>query len=275
MKSAKLILILTALVFQVSCAYVYTARGVHYRVQKGDTLEGIAKKFHTTPQEVAEMNNIESAAELKSGSSLYIAGIRPGNFGRLIEREQRGMARADKEKGRSFRKSSMTREGKKPHTAEIEVDHGRFEWPIVGELSSLFGMRHGRRHDGIDIRSPQGTPIRAAAPGEVVFSKRMRGYGNLVLVRHENDYFTVYAHNSVNLVKPGAKIRTGQVIAKVGRTGRATGPHLHFEVREGSKPRNPLFFLPKTEYAQRARQKGETGTHGDSDVEGDAESDHP
>ena len=73
----------------------------------------------------------------------------------------------------------------------------------------------------------------------------MRGYGNLVLLKHGDDFFTVYAHNSVNLVKKGKRVKRGETIAKVGRTGRATGPHLHFEVREGTKARNPLFFLPK------------------------------
>ncbi len=158
--------------------------------------------------------------------------------------------------------------------SSVKTDRYRFAWPIQGDISSLFGMRRGRRHDGLDIRSRPGTPVGAAADGEVVFSKRMRGYGNLILVKHKNDFFTVYAHNSVNLAKVGAKVKKGQIIAKVGRTGRASGPHLHFEVREGAKARNPLFFLPRTEFAQKAHERNATaagGPEGESDGEMEAE----
>lgn len=141
----------------------------------------------------------------------------------------------------------------------IEADHGRFSWPVEGEISSLYGVRRGRRHDGVDLRSPRGTPVRAADDGEVVYSKRLRGYGNLILLKHGDGFFTVYAHNAVNLVKKGAQVKRGQMISKVGSTGRATGPHLHFEVREGSKPRNPLFFLPKRAAVAKALEEAPVG----------------
>ena len=96
----------------------------------------------------------------------------------------------------------------------------------------------------------------------MVYSKRLRGYGNLILLKHEGDFFTVYAHNSVNLAKKGSRIRRGQVIAKVGSTGRSTGPHVHFEVREGSRPRNPLFFLPRRSEVAKALKEGEDKTGG-------------
>lgn len=217
----------------------------------------VARKYKTDLQALAEVNNIEDVHAVKEGTNIYIPGATPKGFERLIESKRSPIEK---------RKKKIR--GPEKHPSQVYVEHDRFQWPICGDLSSLFGMRHGRRHDGIDIRSPQGTPITAAADGEVVYAKRMRGYGNLVLLKHEGDLFTVYAHNSVNLTKQGTKVKQGEVIAKVGRTGRATGPHLHFEVREGTAARNPLFFLPKNKYSEKFVEKGESygGPQGEVEV---------
>jgi lipoprotein NlpD len=224
-------------------------------MQPGDTLSMVAKKYHVDIQDLAEVNNIEKAGEVKPGRVIYIPGAKPPSFAKIIEKESSKKSYGKKTAGASKGSGNVS---------EIQVDHSRFEWPIVGDLSSGFGMRHGRRHDGIDIRAKKGTPIAAAADGEVVYSKRMRGYGNLVLIKHSDDLFTVYAHNSVNLVRQGKKVKEGDIIAKVGSTGRATGPHLHFEVREGTKARNPLFFLPKNQYA-RKWEEGKGSGHKDTE----------
>lgn len=101
-------------------------------------------------------------------------------------------------------------------------------------------------HDGIDIKAKEGTPIYVAEAGTVVYADdRLSGYGKLVIVRHGRNLFTAYAHNQRNLVRKGAKVRRGEEIAKVGHTGRASGPHLHFEVRHGSTAVDPLAYLPK------------------------------
>lgn len=244
-----------------ACTHIYTRKGMYYKVGKGETLQAVASKYKVSVQELAEVNNIENSKEIREGRSIYIPGMTPRGLANIIERSREksrkpkkpALEKAKKKKSpkKSHKKSSppSTEEGSEDNSIQVERD--RFSWPIQGEISSPFGMRHGRRHDGIDIRSPIGTPIFSAEAGEVVFAKRMRGYGNLILVRHADDFFTVYAHNSVNLAKVGQKVKKGQLIAKVGRTGRATGPHLHFEVRQGTKPRNPLFFLPKNEYAKK------------------------
>lgn len=120
-----------------------------------------------------------------------------------------------------------------------------FIWPLDKfTFMSGFGIRRGRRHDGVDLAAKGGTPVKAAANGEVAFSGRMRGYGNLILLKHDNNYFTAYAHNRANLVKKGKKVKQGQTIAKVGRTGRATGNHVHFEIRRGQQAMDPVAFLP-------------------------------
>jgi murein DD-endopeptidase MepM/ murein hydrolase activator NlpD len=111
-------------------------------------------------------------------------------------------------------------------------------------LYGRYGVRAGQRHDGIDIAAPEGTPVGAAADGEVIFAGQQAGYGGVVILRHEGDLVTLYAHNARLLVKEGQRVRRGQRIATVGQTGRTTGPHLHFEVRAGTRPRNPLLYLP-------------------------------
>lgn len=121
--------------------------------------------------------------------------------------------------------------------------------PSTGVVSSLFGMRkdpftgHDHFHSGVDIAAPVGTPVKAAAPGKVVFSGTAPGYGNLVEIDHGDGLVTRYGHNSENLVAVGDRIEAGQSIALVGSTGRATGAHVHFEVRRAGKPADPVGLL--------------------------------
>jgi murein DD-endopeptidase MepM/ murein hydrolase activator NlpD len=106
-------------------------------------------------------------------------------------------------------------------------------------------MRRLAHHDGIDISASQGSLIRAAEAGRVVHSgNKLSGYGNLIIIKHAGAFATVYAHNARNLARVGQFIEKGEVIAEVGRTGRASAPHLHFEVRRDGKPRNPVDYLP-------------------------------
>jgi murein DD-endopeptidase MepM/ murein hydrolase activator NlpD len=105
-------------------------------------------------------------------------------------------------------------------------------------------MRRGHPHEGIDISSRGGFAVRAAAAGTVAFSDRKPGYGRVIILTHPGGYKTVYAHNQDNLVAPGARVAQGALIADMGRTGEASGPHLHFEVRKGDRPLDPLACLP-------------------------------
>jgi len=102
-------------------------------------------------------------------------------------------------------------------------------------------------HDGVDIAAPVGTPVHAAAGGRVLYAGRVRGYGNIVIVQHADHYATVYGHNSINEVHTGQLIARGQVLSRVGTTGRTTGPNLHFEVRRYNVAHNPLAYLPPPE----------------------------
>ena len=123
-------------------------------------------------------------------------------------------------------------------------------WPINAEISSPFGWRAnpmgGRGsefHEGIDLRAPTGTPIRAAGGGTVIFSGWQGGYGRTVIINHGNGITTLYAHNSVNLVYEGQRVERGDIIARVGTTGRTTGPHVHYEVRINNTAVNPRPYM--------------------------------
>lgn len=218
-----------------SCATSYDKRGRVHEVRRGETIWSVARAYRVAVQELAEYNNIEDPGDVHAGLLLHIPGSAEQPEFKHLLIEKGGVAPAPR----------LSRGRHHYHKESIEVEHGRFRWPVQGVLLSPFGMRNGRRHDGIDIKAQSGTPIKAAAAGNVAFSGRMRGYGNLILLKHDGGFFTAYAHNSRNKVKKGALVKQGQVIALVGRTGRATGPHLHFEVRHGQTARNPLFFLPK------------------------------
>jgi murein DD-endopeptidase MepM/ murein hydrolase activator NlpD len=126
---------------------------------------------------------------------------------------------------------------------------GMFMLPVEGQPTSGYGMRmhpidhEERLHSGMDIAAPTGTPIQAAAAGQVVFSGTQAGYGNVVVIQHTEGYSTLYAHNTANLVSVGTTVSQGQPIATVGSTGRSTGSHLHFEVRKDGKRLDPIQFF--------------------------------
>jgi len=121
-----------------------------------------------------------------------------------------------------------------------------FRWPVRGRVITSFGTKvSGQRNDGIDLAVPEGTAVRAADDGVVAYAgNELKGYGNLVLVRHANGFVTAYAHASEIMVKRNEKVRRGQIIAKSGQTGNVSGPQLHFEIRKGSSPTDPMQYLP-------------------------------
>jgi murein DD-endopeptidase MepM/ murein hydrolase activator NlpD len=125
---------------------------------------------------------------------------------------------------------------------------GSYRWPLdAGIVSSEYGERWGKMHKGLDIAADVGEPVYAAATGEVIYADNgMRGYGNAVIVRHDDRSTSLYAHNSVLKVKFGQKVTQGELIALLGNTGHSTGPHVHFEIRNGDAPINPRGVLPKS-----------------------------
>jgi murein DD-endopeptidase MepM/ murein hydrolase activator NlpD len=130
-------------------------------------------------------------------------------------------------------------------TAEPAGELPTFRWPVRGRIIAGFGPKpNGLQNDGINLAVPEGTPIKAAEDGVVAYAgNELKGYGNLVLVRHANGFVTAYAHASEILVKRGEAVKRGQVIARSGQTGNVTSPQLHFEIRKGATPVDPAQYL--------------------------------
>jgi murein DD-endopeptidase MepM/ murein hydrolase activator NlpD len=133
-------------------------------------------------------------------------------------------------------------------TSDTNAECAAMLWPVDGPLSSPFGLREGRTHEGIDLAVAEDTPVRAACDGVVAYAGNgLRGYGNVVIVQHGGAVATLYAHNHRLAVRQGDRIARGQIIAQSGQTGHVTAPHLHFEVRKGSIALDPLGYLSPNE----------------------------
>jgi len=134
-----------------------------------------------------------------------------------------------------------------PAAASAVADSVKLRWPTTGRVIAGFGGRpDGTHNDGINLAVPLGTEVHAAESGVVAYSgNELKGYGNLVLLRHDNGWVTAYAHNDELLVKRGDKVKRGQVISKAGKTGSVDQPQVHFELRQGSKPVDPTPYLEK------------------------------
>jgi len=200
-------------------------RQTYHRVQRGETLYRISKSYGTTVDAIASANQIANPERIEVGQRLVIPDATAA--------PTRAPAR----------RRAVSPEQERRDQAALALS-----WPIDGGVvTSGFGQRKGTQHDGIDVSAPPGTPVLAAQDGEVIFSDVLRGYGNLVIVRHSNGFSTVYAHNQVNLVRQGQRVRRGDTIARVGSTGHTSGANLHFEVRRDNVARNPASFLPPSQ----------------------------
>jgi murein DD-endopeptidase MepM/ murein hydrolase activator NlpD len=127
---------------------------------------------------------------------------------------------------------------------------GKYRWPVgAGIVSSEYGSRWDKMHEGLDIAADEGEPVYASAAGKVLYAdNRMRGYGNVVILRHDSRMTTLYAHNQTMKVRLGETVEQGQIIALLGSTGHSTGPHVHFEMRKANEPVNPRRLLPKSRF---------------------------
>lgn len=218
-----------------------------YKVQKGDTLWLIARKNDTRVKDLQKMNP-ELNENIKEGQIILLGIAKP--LITVSVQENSG----DKKKITLKTKESTktTQDSKKEKGSNIvsapKKRTGVFSRPILGMITSRFGSRWGRQHEGIDIAGRVGKPIYAADGGVVTFSGYLGGYGKLIQIRHNKSYVTYYGHCSKLLIKKGARVRKGQKIALIGMTGHTTGPHLHFEIRKNGVPQNPLKILKKGKY---------------------------
>ncbi len=244
-KKYYILFISAVLVVVVSCGVPY---GVYHTVEKGQTLYNIARIYNVQIGDIEKMNNITDTTELKPGQKIFIPGAEKVLYVPPTVETTHGQHGQNAVKKAGNKQLSSAGNIAKQRTGS-SVAHNTaamtFIWPLQGKLLQTFSTSNGSRHDGIDIKASEGTPVKAAASGSVIYSNdTIRGYGNMVIIKHRDGFVTVYAHNSINLVKKGQDIRQGQVIGKVGQTGYATTPHLHFEIRLRAIPQNPLDYLP-------------------------------
>jgi murein DD-endopeptidase MepM/ murein hydrolase activator NlpD len=243
-------------------AVASSAGSVHV-VNPGDTLMSIARHNHVSLAELAKANNLVPTAKLKLGAKLTVPAARTAAAAPVapapIAAPQPAvaaipapikMAAAGPQQSVRLAQASpaadvIAAETPAAKASETTGALPTFRWPVRGKVITSYGAKtNGKSNDGINLAVPEGTPVKAAEDGVVAYSgNELKGYGNLVLVRHSNGYVTAYAHASELLVKRGDPIKRGQVIAKSGQSGEVSSPQLHFEIRKGSSPVDPLQFL--------------------------------
>ena len=225
-----------------------------HQVEHGDTLYGIAGRYGVSVGSIVAANGLKpGAARLKPGQRLAIPATAKNQRTRPepdVKPVPSGKLTAGAKAAPSVRRvRAVALTNRSPRDFVLAVPKfldapPPFQWPVEGPLTSTFGRRHMGWHRGIDIKAEPGAPVLAAATGLVIASDTEPRYGNVVKVAHDNGFVTVYAHNERNLVDVGDWVAAGQTIAAVGRTGRATSDHVHFEIRHEGLVYNPLYLLP-------------------------------
>jgi murein DD-endopeptidase MepM/ murein hydrolase activator NlpD len=235
-----------------------TARSNVHIVARGETLMSISRRYHKPVAQIAAANKIAPQTHLKIGDRIFIPGqmtasrsvVPPAPAAPKVQAPHAqapaphpvATAEAAPAARVAVSGTQATAAAEPTPTAKALT----FRWPVRGRVIATFGSKpNGQRNDGIDLAVPQGTDVRAAEDGVVAYAgNELKGYGNLVLIRHENGFVTAYANTSEILVKRNDHVHRGQVIAKSGQTGGVQVPQLHFEIRKGSSPVDPSQYLP-------------------------------
>ncbi|MCR9235502.1 MAG: LysM peptidoglycan-binding domain-containing M23 family metallopeptidase [Alphaproteobacteria bacterium] len=247
-----------------------TVAGGHYRVAPGDTLYSIARRHNVNVGTLTAANNMGQSTNIKIGQTLVIPGhgqattiaagrtvapntVAPNSTAQLAPRNVQTTGSIQPPKPVAVQPVKQVQpvvytppkaEQQEP-AKQAGAGSLSFRWPVRGRVISTFGDKtNGERNDGINLAVPDGTPVKAAEDGVVIYSgNELKSYGNLVLVRHSGGWVTAYAHNRALSVNRGDQVRRGQEIAQAGATGSVSSPQLRFELRKGSTPVNPLDHL--------------------------------
>jgi murein DD-endopeptidase MepM/ murein hydrolase activator NlpD len=242
-----------------------TSGGSH-RVAPGETLFSLGRAYRVSPYAIADLNNLSRSATLKVGQTVQIPGGGARSSQPIADaqpiandsedtiaadvppisrkKDAARLTESDAAAGDDAVESSVPEPSQQAEAAPVP---GRpaLRWPVRGKVISAFGAKpNGMKNEGINIAVPEGTSIRAAESGVVAYAgNELKGYGNLVLIRHEGGWVTAYAHAKELFVKRGDTVKRGDVIAKAGQTGSVSSPQLHFEVRKGATAMDPSGFL--------------------------------
>jgi murein DD-endopeptidase MepM/ murein hydrolase activator NlpD len=243
-------------------------------VQPGETLYSLSRRYHIQPMLIAQANKVGLDHKVKIGDRVIIPGgsgpiaappaapvaaARPAPAPqRVAEAKPKPQPKVAQPQGSPGTATPMAHSITPAADPAPEPNHApqhqaaettsavpSFRWPARGRVIQAFGPKtQGGQNDGINVAVPEGTPIKSAEDGVVAYAgNELKGYGNLVLIRHSNGFVTAYAHASELTVKKGEPVKRGQVIGKSGATGNVSSPQLHFEVRKGATPVDPMQYL--------------------------------
>ena len=238
---------------------------VTHVVAPGETMMSLSRRYDRPLKEIVTANRLNQDTRLKVGDRIVIPGViassvpatKPAAPATVVAAPAPATVVASKPQTQAApqKVASLDPPTQTARLASPSIDTGektgstgnpQFRWPVRGRVISGFGpIPNGQQNDGINLAVPEGTQVRAAEDGTVAYAgNELKGYGNLVLVRHSDGYVTAYAHASELMVKRGDPVKRGQVIAKSGATGSVNAPQLHFEIRKGSSPVDPTKYLP-------------------------------
>ena len=232
--------------------------GTH-QVMKGQTLYSISRAYGHKPETVAAHNQIHDLTSIKTGQRLRIPArnhVVQANHTQPTRQPTKIKPQASLNPVPQKPDTSLTpvtpskptttaRAAPQKNPPVPAMTSSKFRWPVKGRIISSFGNRpSGARNDGINIAVPEGTSVKSAENGVVAYSgNELKGYGNLILIRHANNWVTAYAHNKELFVRRGDTVQRGQIIAKAGKSGSVTTPQLHFEIRKGAQAVDPTKYL--------------------------------
>jgi LysM repeat protein len=254
--------LLAGLLVLVNSQSVFRADGAQpssnqYLVQPGDDLWKIAIQLEVEPEDLAEANGVNLEESLQVGQNLLIPESSAKTY--LVKQGESLWSIASKQ-GITTNQLLKVNKNLNPDMLKIgqvlylpvrnntEHPHARvsfvkFDWPVIGTITSKFGWRKGEFHGGVDIAVDTGNEVRAAKAGTVTLSGWNAGFGQTIKIDHGDGYCSIYAHNSKLLVKNGQQVNAGEVVALSGNSGRSTGPHIHFEIRYNGVAQNPTNLL--------------------------------
>ncbi|MDR1693954.1 MAG: LysM peptidoglycan-binding domain-containing protein [Lactobacillaceae bacterium] len=233
----------------------------YHTVTKGDTIYNISKRYNVDVTSLSRINNLKAPYTISVGDKLVLPGTIGSNNTSAKKADTRSffgikIRNAPKKTTTTSRTTQKVQTAKKTRavTARTRTAYikpvstnrtAKFAWPVKGPIISNYGtIGKGRKNDGINIKAPLGASVNAADKGVVVYAgNELKGFGNLILIKHPDGWITAYAHNDKIFVRKGQSVRKGEKVSSVGRTGGVNAPQLHFEIHVNKKPINPMPYL--------------------------------
>ncbi|MBO6282005.1 MAG: peptidoglycan DD-metalloendopeptidase family protein [Alphaproteobacteria bacterium] len=219
----------------------------YHVVKRGESLYSIARTYNVDITTLSKVNKLQTPYSLSVGQKLLLpASVSSTPATTAYSSSAAKNATSKTAQTTSSTKQNYTSNASVPTNAPVKYRSGKFLWPVKGTVISGYGnLGSGRKNDGINIKAALGTAVLAGDAGTVAYAgNELKGFGNLILIKHADGWITAYAHNDKMFVKKGQKVKRGEKIATVGSTGSVTSPQLHFEVRTGKKAVNPRAYLP-------------------------------